>query len=168
MVEDEDEVGLDEAGRRDADRVRLGQRHGRLEGRHRVVGQRPDGAAGEARHAVDRLDATPGDERAQRGQRVGRRRSLDRQVGRERVDAQRPGLDRGDPVADLEQAARADAEEAVAPEALATLDRLEEIGRPAVVEAEERPDRRLEIGVTGRPEQDRVRVRRRGASPRSG
>ena len=31
VVEDEDEVGLDEGGRRDADRVALGQRHARLE-----------------------------------------------------------------------------------------------------------------------------------------
>ena len=114
VVEDEDEVRLDEARRRDADRVGVGQRDGRLEDRHRVVGEGADGAAGEARHALEREHPAPADERAQRGQRIGGRKPLDRQVGSIGVDAQRPGLDRRHPVADLEQAARPDAEEAVA------------------------------------------------------
>ena len=71
VVEDEDEVGLDEGRRRDADRVALGERDGRLEGRDRVVGERPDGAAGEARHALGRLDAAARDEGADGRQRVG-------------------------------------------------------------------------------------------------
>ena len=44
-------------------------------------------------------------------------------------------------VADLEQPARTDAQERIAAEPLAALDRLEEVGRTAVVEAEERADR---------------------------
>ena len=41
VVEDEDEVGLDEGGGRDADRVALGQRDGRLEGGDGVVRDAP-------------------------------------------------------------------------------------------------------------------------------
>ena len=48
------------------DRVGVGQRHRRLEDRDGVVGERPDGAAGEARHALGRLDAAARHERPQR------------------------------------------------------------------------------------------------------
>ena len=62
----------------------------------------------------------------------------------------------GAAVADLEQPARADAEERVAAEALAALDGLEEVGRAAVVEAQERADRRLEVGRARGAQQDGV------------
>ena len=38
----------------------------------RVVGEGADGPAGEARHPLDRLDAAPGHEGAERGERIGR------------------------------------------------------------------------------------------------
>jgi hypothetical protein len=63
----------------------------------------------------------------------------------------------GDAVAHLQEAARTDAQEAVPAEALAALDGLQEIrGSRAVVEPEKGTDRRLEIGVAGRAETDRV------------
>ena len=57
---------------------RSGQRHGRLEGGHRVVCQRTDRSAGEPRHALGRLDAAPRDEGADGSQRVGAVERLDR------------------------------------------------------------------------------------------
>ncbi len=80
MVEDEHEVGLDEGGRRDTHRVALRERHRRLEGRHRVVGQGTDGSAGEARHPLGRLDAPAWDERPDGGERIGAIERLDREV----------------------------------------------------------------------------------------
>ena len=50
-------------------------------------------------------------------------------------------------------------EEGVPAQALAALDRFEEIGRAAVVEAEEGSDRRLEVRRAGGAQQDRVGVR---------
>ena len=61
-------------------------------------------------------------------------------------------------VAHLEQAARQGAQEGVAAEALAALDRLEQVGGRAVVEREEGADRRLEVGVARGAQQDRVVV----------
>ena len=55
----------------DADRIALGQRDGRLEHGDRVVRQGADGAAGEARHALGRLDAAARDEGADGGERIG-------------------------------------------------------------------------------------------------
>ena len=52
----------------------------RLEDRDRVVGERADGAAGEARHALGRLDPAARDERADRVERIGAVDGLDRQV----------------------------------------------------------------------------------------
>ena len=158
MVEHEHQVGLDEGGGRDADRVAIGQRHRRLEGRHGVVRERPDRAAGEARHALGRLDAAARDEGTDGGQRVGAVERLDGQVGRVDGLGHGPSLDAGQPVADLEQSARTDAEERVAPEPLAALDRFEEVGGPAVVEPEEGADRRLEVRRPRGAQQDRVRV----------
>ena len=129
-----------------------------LERGHRVVGERSDGTAGEPRHPLGRLDAAARDERADGGQRVVRRDRLDRQVGRVGRLRDRPGLDPGLAVADLEQPPRPDAEERVAPEPLAALDRFEEIGRTAVVEAQEGADRGLEVGRARGAQQDRVRV----------
>ena len=63
---------------------------------------------------------------------------------------------RATPVADLEQPPGPDAEERVPAQALAALDRLEEVGRTAVVEPQECPDRGLEVGRAGGAEQDRV------------
>ena len=114
MVEDDDEVGLDERGGRDADRVAVRQRHGRLEQRDGVVGEGTDGAAGEARHPVHRLDAAARDERSEGREGVGGLHGLDRQVRGEVGDRDRPGLDPGEAVADLEEAPRPDAQERVA------------------------------------------------------
>ena len=73
VVEHDHEVGFDERGRGRPDRVALRQRDGRLEDRNRVVGERPDAAAGEARHALGRRDAAARDELANRLERIGRR-----------------------------------------------------------------------------------------------
>ena len=54
VVEHDHEVRLDEARQRGAHRVAVGQRHGRLERRDRVVAEGADRAAGEPRHPVDR------------------------------------------------------------------------------------------------------------------
>ena len=137
---------------------RSGERDGRLERGDRVVGERADGAAGEARHPLGRLDPAARDERPDGRQRVARGSGLDREVRRVRALGDRPRLDPGDAVADLEQPARADAEERVAPEPLAALDRFEEVGGAAVVEPEERPDRRLEVGRARGAQEDRVGV----------
>ncbi len=59
-------------------------------------------------------------------------------------------------VTDLEQPARTDPQEGVAAEALATLDRLEEVGGAAVIQAQQGPDRRLEVRGAGRAQEDRV------------
>ena len=68
---------------------RSGQRHRRLEGRHRVIGERPDGAAGEARHALGGLDPTARHEA--RGWRpADRRRRSSRSAGRGRRRAPSP------------------------------------------------------------------------------
>ena len=48
----------------------------------RVVGERADGAAGEPRHALGRLDAAARHERADGGERIGAVERLDRQVRR--------------------------------------------------------------------------------------
>ena len=158
VVEHQDEVGLDEGRHRDVDGVELRERDGRLERGDRVVGERPDGAAGEPRHPVDRQHPAARHERADRGEGIGGRRAVDRQVRGIGRDGDRPGLGPGDAVADLEEPPRPDAEERVPAEALAALDRLEEIGRTAVVEPQERPDRGLEVGRAGGAEQDRVRI----------
>ena len=160
VVEHDHQVGLEERGRGRPDRVALRQRDGRLEDRHRVVGERPDAAAGEARHALGRGDAATRDELADRLERIGRRRGLDREVGVVGRDVERARLDAGEAVAHLEQAPRPGPEEGVAPEPLAAFDRLEEVRRAAVVQAQEGTDRRLEVGRPGRAQQDRVRVRR--------
>jgi hypothetical protein len=161
VVEDEDEIRLDEGRGRDADRVALRQRHAGFERRHCVVGKGAHRATREAGHAVGRLDASPRDERPDRLERVGRPRGRHRQVRRVGRDRQWTRLDRRLPVPDLEQPPRADAQERVAPEPLAALDRLEQVRRrDAVVEPEERPDRRLQVGRAGRPQEDRVGVRR--------
>ena len=88
-------------------------------------------------------------------------RTIDRvegQVRRVRRNRDGPGLDAGPAIADFEQAARANAQERVAAQALATLDRLEEVSRTAVVEAEEGADGRLEVGRARGAQQDRVGV----------
>ena len=136
---------------------------------HRVVREGADGAAGEARHALGRLDAAARDEGADGVQRVTHRRPCG--TGRSGVYVGtvtgRVWM-RASAVADLEQAARPDAEERVAAEPLAALDRLEEIGRAAVVEAQERADGRLEVGRARGAQQDRVGVGGVVAWPASG
>jgi hypothetical protein len=158
VVEHQDEIGLDEGGRRDADRIVFGQRHRRLEHRDGVVRQRPDGAAGEARHPLGRLDAAAGDEGADGVKRVDPVDGVERQVGCVGRHRHRPCLDTGLPVADLQEAARADAEERIAAKALAALDRLKQVGRPAVVEAQEGADGRLEVGRARGAQEDGVGV----------
>ncbi len=138
---------------------RSGSGHARLEGVDRVVGQGADGAAGEARHAFGRQDPAARDEPADRVEGIGRLGRVDRQVRAVGVDRHRPRLGPGHAVADLEQPPRPDAEERVAAQPLATLDGFEQVGRRrAVVEPEERPDRRLEVGRAGGAQQQRVRV----------
>ena len=157
VVEDKDEVGLDE--RRPA-----GTPTGSEAGRgtvgsnvlHGVVGERPDRPAHEPGHALLRRDPAARGERPERGEGVGRREGLGRQARVVLGDAVRPGLDRGAAVADRQQAARPRPEERVPPEAFAALHGLQEVGRPAVVEAEEGADRRLEVGRAGRAQEDRV------------
>ena len=61
-------------------------------------------------------------------------------------------------VANFEQAARQDAQEGIAAQALAALDRLEQVGGRAVVEREEGADRRLEVRVARGAQQHRVVV----------
>ncbi len=102
VVEDDDEVRLDEGGRRHAGRVRLGQRHGRLEDRDRVVGKGPHGAAGEARHALARTDASSRDEGPDCLQGVECLRIMDGQIRRVVAHAHGAVLDPGTAVPDLE------------------------------------------------------------------
>ena len=137
---------------------RSGQRHGRFEGRHRVVGEGADGPTGEPRHPLGRLDAATRDEGADGGQRIGAIERLDRQVGRVDRFGDRPGLDTRQTVPDFEQATRPDAQERVAPETLAALDGFEEVGGSAIVETEEGADGGLEVRRTRGAQQDRVRV----------
>ena len=158
VIEDEDEVRLDEGGHRHADRVALRQRDRGFEAGDRVVGDGPDAAAGEPGHVLRGCHAAARDEPADRGQGIAGRRARDRQVWCVGRDGDRTGLDAGDAVADLEQAPRTDPQERVAPETLAALDRLEEIGWTAVVEAQEGTDRGLEVGRTRGTQHDRVRV----------
>ena len=80
------------------------------------------------------------------------------EIGGVRRDRDRTGLDPGEAVADLQEAARADAQERVATQALAALDALQEVGGAAVVEAQERADGGLEIRRPRGAQQDRVGV----------
>ena len=142
-----------------ADRIAVRQRDGRLEDRDGVVRQRADGAAGEARHALGRLDPPARHEAAERQQRIGRIDGRDRQLGVVSIDRDGPVLDPRLAVADLEQPPRADAQERVPAQPLAALDGLEEVrGRRAVIEPEERPDRRLEVGGPRGAQEQRVGV----------
>ena len=94
-----------------------------------------------------------------RGERIGAS-ATSRSAGRARTSGTVTGRVwiRASAVADLEQPARADAEERVATEPLAALDRLEQVRRSAVIEAEEGADRRLEVGRARRAQEDRVGV----------
>ena len=78
----------------------------------------------------------------------------------EDVLGERPVDDARRRAADLERPPWADTQEAVAPDALATLDRLEQVRRTAVVHAQEGTDRRLQVGVTRDAQEDRVGVAR--------
>jgi len=159
VVEDEDEVGLDEGRGGSTDRVTIRQWDGRLERGHRVVGERTHGAAREPRHPFGWLDATARDEAPDRIERIGRGAALDREIRGVAFDRHRSSEGSGDPVAKLEQPPRPDAQEGIPTQSLAALDGLEEVGRRgSVVEPEERPDRRLEIGRAGRAQQERVGV----------
>ena len=158
VIEHQDQVGLDERRGGNTDRVAFRERDGRLEGGDGVVGERAHCSARESRHAVARLDPPPRDEPTQGVQRVGRLEGLGRQRRVVLVDRHGPRLDRRRRPTDLEQPPRDDAQERVAAQALAAFDRLEEVGRTAIVEAQKRPDRRLEVGRAARLEEQRVRV----------
>ncbi len=161
VVEDDHEVGLDECRRRGADRVGVGQRHARLEGRDRVIRERADGAARESGQPLARLDLPARHEGANRLERIRRRCRPGRQARVVAVDADGPVLDRRPAVANFEEPPRANPEERIAPEPLPALDGFEEIGgRRPVVESEERPDRGLEVGGTRGAQEQRVRARR--------
>ena len=146
VVEDEDEVGFKEGCRRDADVVDVGQGH-RLELADGVVRQGADGAAGEARHALQRHDRSSRHERPDGGDRIRHLERLAGQAGVEDILGEWPIDDARRRPADLQRPPRADAKERVTPDALAALDRLEQVGRPAIVHAQEGPDRGLQVGV---------------------
>ena len=74
VVEDEDEVGFDERRRRRPTGSASGSGHASARSRHGVVGQRPDGAAGEPGHPLGRLDPPARHERRSALERIGRRR----------------------------------------------------------------------------------------------
>ena len=94
-------------------------------------------------------------------ERVGRVELVDREVRRVVDDADRPVLDPGPAVPDLEEPPRPDAEERVAAEPLSALDGFEEVGRGRpVVEAQERADGRLEVGRARGAQEDGVGRRR--------
>jgi hypothetical protein len=156
VVEDQDQVGLLEGGHGDADRVAVRQRHSRLESGDRVVGERADRPAREARNPLVGQDAALRQEVAQCGERVWSADRLRRQVRGEVEDTHRPGLDRGLSVADRQQAPRPDSQERVSTEPLATFDGLEQEGRAPVVEAHEGADRGLEVRIARGREKDRV------------
>ncbi len=123
VVEDDHDVRDQEArGRRGVAFLALGQLHGRLEAADRVVGDVADSAAGERRQALPVGAGVLGERIAQRREHVAVRRGVERH---------RP-------------AARA--EERVAPDLLAALDGLEQEGRAAMTQAQERADRRQQIG----------------------
>jgi hypothetical protein len=158
MVEDQHEVSLDEGGHRHADGVSLRERHRGFEDRDGVVAEGADRSASEARHAVGGLDPAARHERADGIEWVRGVDGLGRQVRAIRRDRDRSRLDASAAVAHLEEPAGADAQEGIAAEALAALDRLEEVGRPAVIEAQEGTDRGLQVGGAGGAQQDRVGV----------
>jgi hypothetical protein len=145
--------------------VAFGERYGRLEGGDGVVRDGPDSTAGETRHPLGRLDAAARDEAPDRVKRVGCRDGVDRQVRTVGRDRDGPRLDPGEAIADLEQATGTDTQERVAAQALATLDRLEEVCRIARVEAQEGTDGGLEIGRAAWRATGRCRRWRRAVWP---
>ena len=132
VVEHDERVGNHQrhVGSADVVRVGLGQP---LDRARQVVAEQPDGAAGERRQPVDRRDAVPGQIRRDRSVRI---RPFERPA---------PGLldhlEAAVLVADLRT--RAEAEEGVAPEALALLRRLQQESRPAAAQLQERRHRSL-------------------------
>lgn len=113
MIEDQDEIGLDEGGGRNRHRITLRQGNRRLEDRHGVIGQGADGPASEARHALRGLHAATRNKGPDGGQRIRPVEGFDRQIGGVGGNAQRPGLNPGDAVADFQQASRADPQEGI-------------------------------------------------------
>ena len=163
VVEDEDQVGLKECRERHPHRVGSRERHGGLERGHRVVPQGADRAADESWHALDRERAPEGHERAQGVERIRRRHRGHRERAIPARLLDRPRLHARAGIVHREDPAGAHPEEAVPTQALAALDRLEQVSRPAVVEAEERADGGLEVGIARGAEEDRVRARRQPA-----
>ena len=102
----------------------LGSKHG-----DGVVGERAHRAAGEAGHPATGLRLASRQEAAEGGQRIAARQVRDRQVRRVVHHAHRAGLDARSPAAHLQEPARPDAQEAVASQALAALDRFEQVCR---------------------------------------
>ena len=120
----------------------------RLEAADRVVGEGADGAAGEARHALGRLDAAARDERAD-GARADRAPRPSRSAGPGRRSATVTGRVwmRAWPSRTSSSRRGPDAQERVAAEALAALDRLEQVGR----DRRRRGAGRRRSGSRGRP-----------------
>ncbi len=158
VVEDQDEVRLDERRGRDADRIVLRQRDAGLERGDGVVRKRADGTAGEPGHPLNGEHASTRDEPPDGIERVRSVVDDDRQVRGVDRDRDGAGLDAGAAVADLQQPAWADPDERVAAEPLSPFDRLEQVGGSAIIEAEERSDRRFEVCRARRAQQDRVGV----------
>src|SRR5207245_3093101 len=115
---------------------------GRLERGDRVVSERTDRTAVEPGHPLERFDSSARHELPERGEWIVGGEGRHGQVGVEVTDRDGAGLDARDAGANLEVAAGADPEERIATEPLASLDRLEEIGRTSGVEGPERPERR--------------------------
>ena len=156
VIEHDDEVGLDECRHRDADRVTVREWHARLERADGVVGESADRATREAGHAFGGQDLATRDERADGCQWIGRRRRLGREVAVVGRHGDGPGLDVGEAIANLEESTRTDAQERVASQALAALDRLQQVRGAAIIEAQKGADGGLEVGRAGRAQQDRV------------
>ena len=158
VVEHDHEVRLDERRQRHAHGIPGGAGDGRLEGGDGLIAERADRAAGETGHALGREDLAPGDEGSEGGQRVRGRGLDDGQVRRVVHDADRSGRGSGETVADLQEPARTDAKEAVAAQALPSLDGFQQVGGGhAVVQAQEGTDRGLEVRRARGPQEDRVR-----------
>ena len=122
-----------------------------------VVGEHAHGAADEARHVRQWRHPAARHEAAQRLERIGGRRHLGDELRRV-LDADGSGAGDGLAVANFEEAARQDAQEGIAAQALAALDRLEQVGGRAVVEREEGADRSLEVRVARGAQQHGVVV----------
>ena len=72
------------------------------------------------------------------------------------LDANRPGAGNGLAVSHFEEAARQDAQEGIPAQALAALNRLEQVGGRTIVKRKEGADRCLEVRIARGAQQHRV------------